>query len=62
MGLVVFHVNEKEREKGLEDDVNSSAGHDNGQFDNARWSMVFGAVQNRAPCAQKALATQTLVN
>ena len=34
----------------------SSAGPDDGQFDKTRWSMVLGAVQSRAPCAQKALA------
>ena len=34
----------------------SSAGPDSGQFDKTRWSMVLGAVQSRAPCAQKALA------
>ena len=34
----------------------SSAGSDDGQFDKTRWSMVLGAVQSRAPCAQKALA------
>jgi len=34
----------------------SSARPDDGQFDKTRWSMVSGAVQSRAPCAQKALA------
>ena len=34
----------------------SSAGPDDGQFDKTRWSMVLGAMQSRAPCAQKALA------
>src|SRR5215468_1396169 len=34
----------------------SSAGPDDGQFDKTRWSMVLGAVQSRAPSAQKALA------
>jgi RNA polymerase sigma factor (sigma-70 family) len=34
----------------------SSAGPDDGQFDKTRWSMVLGAVQSRAPCAQKSLA------
>ena len=56
MALIVFHDDEKERHKGLEDDVGSSAGPDDGQFDRTRWSMVLGAVQSRAPCAQKALA------
>src|SRR5271166_5318447 len=56
MALIVFHDDEKERDKGLEDDVGSSAGPDDGQFDKTRWSMVLGAVQSRAPCAQKALA------
>jgi RNA polymerase sigma-70 factor (ECF subfamily) len=36
-----------------EDD--SLAGPDHGQFDKTRWSMVLGAVQSRAPCAQNAL-------
>jgi RNA polymerase sigma factor (sigma-70 family) len=56
MALIVFHDDEKERDKGLEDDVGNSAGPDDGQFDKTRWSMVLGAVQSRAPCAQKALA------
>jgi hypothetical protein len=56
MALFVFHDDEKERDKGLEDDVASSARSDDGQFDKTRWSMVLGAVQSRAPCAQKALA------
>ena len=56
MALVVFHDDEKEREKGIEDDVGSSAGPDDGQFDKTRWSMVLAAVQSRVPCAQKALA------
>src|SRR5215471_10191404 len=56
MALIVFHDDEKERHKGLEDDVGSSAGPDDGQFDRTRWTMVLGAVQSRAPCAQKALA------
>ena len=56
MALIVFHDDEKERHKGLEDVVGSSAGPDDGQFDRTRWSMVLGAVQSRAPCAQKALA------
>ncbi|MBV8351226.1 MAG: sigma-70 family RNA polymerase sigma factor [Verrucomicrobia bacterium] len=56
MALIVFHDVEKERDKGLEDDVGSSAGHDDGRFDKTRWSMVLGAVQSRAPSAQKALA------
>src|SRR6516164_4261116 len=56
MALIVFHDDEKERHKGLEDDVGSSAGPDDGQFDRTRWSMVLGAVQSRAPCAHKALA------
>jgi hypothetical protein len=34
----------------------SSTGPDDGQFDKTRWSMVLGAVQRRAPYAQKALA------
>src|SRR6516165_12523659 len=34
----------------------SSARPDDGQFDKTRWSMVSGAVQSRAPCAQKAMA------
>ena len=34
----------------------SSAAPDDGKFDKTRWSMVLGAVQSRAPCAQKALA------
>ena len=54
-GVILFN-DEKERDKGLEDDVASSAGPDDGQFDKTRWSMVLGAVQSRAPCAQKALA------
>ena len=56
MALIVFHDDEKERDKGLEDDVGNSAGPDDGQFDKTRWSMVLEAVQSRAPCAQKALA------
>jgi DNA-directed RNA polymerase specialized sigma24 family protein len=56
MALIVFHDDEKERDKGFEDDVGNSAGPDDGQFDKTRWSMVLGAVQSRAPCAQKALA------
>ena len=56
MALIVFHDDEKERHKDLEDDIGSSAGPDDGQFDRTRWSMVLGAVQSRAPCAQKALA------
>ena len=55
MALSVFHDDEKERDKGLEDDVASLARPDDGQFDKTRWSMVSGAVQSRAPCAQKAL-------
>ena len=31
MALIVFHDDEKERHKGLEDDVGSSAGPDDGQ-------------------------------
>jgi RNA polymerase sigma-70 factor (ECF subfamily) len=38
------------------DKSSSSAGPDDGQFDKTRWSMDLGAVQSRAPCAQKALA------
>ena len=38
------------------DKSSSLAGSDDGQFDKTRWSMVLGAVQSRAPCAQKALA------
>src|SRR6516165_2399331 len=38
------------------DKSSSLAGSDDGQFDKTRWSMVLGAVQRRAPCAQKALA------
>jgi RNA polymerase sigma-70 factor (ECF subfamily) len=38
------------------DKSSSSAGSDDGQFDKTRWSMVSGAVQSRAPCAQKAMA------
>jgi RNA polymerase sigma factor (sigma-70 family) len=34
----------------------SSAGPDQGQFDKTRWSMVFEAMQSRAPCAPQALA------
>ena len=34
----------------------SSSSLDDGQFDKTRWSMALGAVQSRAPCAQKALA------
>ena len=34
----------------------SSAGPDNGQLDKTRWSMVLGAVQSSASCAQKGLA------
>jgi hypothetical protein len=34
----------------------SSAGPDEGQFDKTRWSIVLGAMQSQAPCAQKALA------
>ena len=34
----------------------SSSSLDDGQFDKTRWSMVLGAMQSRAPCAQKALA------
>ena len=56
MALIVFHDDEKERHKGLEDDVGSSAGPDDGQFDRTRWSMVLGAVQSRTPYAHKALA------
>jgi RNA polymerase sigma factor (sigma-70 family) len=56
MTLTVFHDDEKERDKGLENDGGSSAGPDAGQFDKTRWSMVLGAVQSWAPCAQKALA------
>ena len=33
MALIVFRDDEKERHKGLEDDVGSSAGPDDGQFD-----------------------------
>jgi serine/threonine protein kinase len=55
-GVNCFRDDEKERHKGLEDDAGSSAGPDYGQFDKTRWSMVLGAVQSRAPCAQKALA------
>ena len=54
-GVIVFDNPEKERDKGPEDDVASSAGRDDGQFDKTRWSMVLGAVQSRTPCAQKAL-------
>ena len=36
--------------------TSSSAGSDDGQFDKTLWSLVLGAVQSRAPCAQKALA------
>ena len=36
--------------------TSSSPGSDDGQFDKTRWSMVLGAMQSRAPCAQKALA------
>ena len=46
MALIVFHDDEKERHKGLEDDAGSSAGPDSGQFDKTRWSMVLGAVQS----------------
>jgi hypothetical protein len=56
MALIVFHDDEKERDKGLENDVGNSAGPDDGQFDKTRWTMVLGAVQSRAPYAQKALA------
>jgi RNA polymerase sigma factor (sigma-70 family) len=38
------------------DKSSSSAGPGDGQFDKTRWSMVLGAVQSRAPCAQKVLA------
>jgi RNA polymerase sigma factor (sigma-70 family) len=55
-GVIVFHDNEKERDKGLEGDAASSAGLDDGQFEKTRWTMVLGAVQSRTPCAQKALA------
>jgi len=34
----------------------TSSSLDDRQFDKTRWSMVLGAVQSRAPCAQKALA------
>ena len=47
MALSVFHDDEKERDKGLEDNVGSSA--DDGRFDKTRWSMVLGAAQSRAP-------------
>jgi hypothetical protein len=33
MALIVFHDDEKERDKGLENDVGNSAGPDDGQFD-----------------------------
>src|SRR5215475_13844878 len=56
MALIVFHDDEKERHKGLEDDLGSSAGPDDGQFERTRWSMVLEVVQSRASCAQKALA------
>ena len=56
MALIVFHDDEKEHDKGLEDDVGNSAGPDDGRFDKTRWSMVLGAVQSQGPCAQKALA------
>src|SRR5271165_7233580 len=55
-GVIVFHDNEKERDKGLEGGAASSAGLDDGQFEKTRWTMVLGAVQSRTPCAQKALA------
>ena len=56
MALIVFHDDEKERRQGLEGDVGSSAGPDDGQFDRTRWSMVLGAVQSQAAFAQRALA------
>src|SRR6516165_4782519 len=56
MALIVFHDDEKERHQGLEDEIGSSAGPDDGQFDRTRWSMVLGAVQSQAAFAQKALA------
>jgi DNA-directed RNA polymerase specialized sigma24 family protein len=34
----------------------SSAGHDHGQFDKTRWSIVLEAAQSQAPGAPKALA------
>ena len=43
MALIVFHDDEKERDKGLEDDVGNSAGPDDGQFDKTRRSLVLGA-------------------
>ena len=42
MALIVFHDDEKERDKGLENDVGNSAGPDDGQFDKTRWSIVLG--------------------
>ena len=36
--------------------TSSSPGSDDGQFDKTLWSLILGAVQSRAPCAQKALA------
>jgi len=55
-GVDCFHFDEKEHDKGLEDDVGSLAGPNNARFGETRWSMVLGAVQSRASCAQKALA------
>ena len=55
-GNGVYHDDEKERAKGLEDDVVSSAGSGDGQFDKTRWSLVLGAAQSRTLCGQKALA------
>ena len=54
-GVILFNDDE-ERDKGLNDDVASLAGREDGQFDKTRWTMVLGAVQSRTPCAQKALA------
>jgi RNA polymerase sigma factor (sigma-70 family) len=55
LGVIVFDNPEKERDRGLEADVVSSARRDDGQFDKTRWSMVLGAAQSRTLCAQKAL-------
>jgi RNA polymerase sigma-70 factor (ECF subfamily) len=37
-------------------DKSSSAGSDDGQIDQTRWSMALGAMQSREPCARKAVA------
>ena len=54
--VIVFHNDEKERGRRLENAAESSTEPDDSQFDKTRWSMVLGAVQSGAPCAQNALA------